>query len=182
MSGLRPAWNWVRALDSLVMTVNFGLLCGWLLTYAENIACPPSLPYPGQSSTCSRPDSEPSQSYAACAVPRRPPRRLAPPAAAAIFRSCSRLSRRFSTSCSSIRSSFVPLVAGRADDPHHLCKLLAGVRDAVGCRAAVVDAVAALELEELAAELQLHGPGDDDEELLGVPVRVGLLAGRPSHF
>ena len=44
---------------------------------------------------------------------------------------------------SPFRSSLSSLVAGRADDPHHLGDVVAGVRDAVRRRASVVDAVAA---------------------------------------
>ena len=49
-------------------------------------------------------------------------------------------------------------------------------------RAAVVDAVAALELVELAAQLELDAPGEHDEELLGVSVRVGFRARRSSRI
>ena len=43
-SALRPAWSLASASDSFVMYVNCGLLFGYFLTYAANIACPPSLP------------------------------------------------------------------------------------------------------------------------------------------
>src|SRR5258707_1258382 len=70
------------------------------------------------------------------------------------------------------------LVARRADDPHDLGDVVAGIRDAVRDRAAVVDAVAGLELEMLVAELELHGAAKDDEELLGIAVCVLLRTGR----
>src|SRR6478672_10846202 len=76
----------------------------------------------------------------------------------------------------------LPLVAGWADDPHHLSELLADVGDAMWRRAAVVDAVAVLELEDLAAELELDGSGEDDEQLLGIAVSVGLLSRRAADF
>src|SRR5919198_269090 len=52
----------------------------------------------------------------------------------------------------------------------------------MGRRAAVVDAVAALEFEKLAVELELNVPGDDDEQLLGVAVGVGLGPSRPTDL
>ena len=76
----------------------------------------------------------------------------------------------------------LPLVAGWADDPHHFRELLAGVRGAMRGRASVIDAITALQLEELAAELELDASGDDDEELLGVAVGVGLLSGGASDL
>ena len=45
-------------------------------------------------------------------------------------------------------------------------------------RAAVVDRVARRELEHLSAQLERHDPRQDDEELLRVAVRVGLVPGR----
>src|SRR5947209_5024076 len=69
------------------------------------------------------------------------------------------------------------LVARRTDDPHHFCKVVAGIRDAVGSRAAVVDAVSVFELVQLVAELEPDRSTEDDEELLRVPVRV-LLGSR----
>src|SRR5438105_208144 len=45
-------------------------------------------------------------------------------------------------------------------------------------RAAVVDAVAALELVDFPAELELDASGQHDEELFRIAVRVGLRAGR----
>src|SRR5213076_2142190 len=79
-------------------------------------------------------------------------------------------------------SLLLPLVAGRTDDPHHLCEVLAGIRNAVRRRAAVVDAVAALELEELAAELELDTPRQYDEQLFGVPMGIRMLAGRATDL
>src|SRR4051812_27632445 len=150
------------------------------------MAWPPSLPYPAQSITCSRPDSAPSQSRAACALAACPPRSVAPPAAAPaapIFRSCWRLSRRSIWSCSSIPVLLLSsLVAWWADDPHHFGELLADVRDSVRRRAAVVDAVASFELQELAAEVELDGSREDDEQLFRVAVCVGLLTGRPANL
>src|SRR5438045_1381225 len=141
------------------------------------MAWPPSLPYPAQSSTCSRPESAFSQSSVARAASTRPPNRLAPPAAAATFRSRSRLNRCSIPSCLSTSSpSFFPLVAGRTDDPHHLCEVLAGIRDAVRRRAAVVDAVAALELEELVAELELDTLRQYDEHIFVVAMGIRILA------
>src|SRR5262249_11242784 len=71
-----------------------------------------------------------------------------------------------------------PLVAGRTDDPHHLGAPLADIGDAVWRRAAVVDAVAGLELVHVAAELQVDGSGDHDEQLFRIAVGVRLFAGR----
>src|SRR4051812_41940744 len=47
------------------------------------------------------------------------------------------------------------LVAWWADDPHHFGELLAAVRDSVRSGAAVIDAVASFQLQELAAEVEL---------------------------
>ena len=46
------------------------------------------------------------------------------------------------------------------------------------CGAPVVDAVSALEVEDVPAELELHAAVEDDEQLLGVAVRVRLRARR----
>src|SRR4029078_13141307 len=70
------------------------------------------------------------------------------------------------------------LVARRTDDPHHFGDVVAEIRDAVWDRAAVVDAVARLELALLVAALELDRAANDDEELLGVAVRVLLRSGR----
>src|SRR5207244_2233605 len=74
--------------------------------------------------------------------------------------------------------SVAPLVAGWTDDPHHLGPVPAGVHDAMRRRAPVVDAVAALELVDVAAELELHVAGQHDEQLFRVTVRVWLGACR----
>src|SRR3954464_12477721 len=82
-SGLRPAWSFASASDSFVMYVNCGLLCGWFLTYCENIDWPPSLPYPAQWRTWSLPLSLVRLVRAASATAAGPPRIAAPPATAA---------------------------------------------------------------------------------------------------
>ena len=50
------------------------------------------------------------------------------------------------------------------------------------CRALVVDAVAGAELVDVCAELQVHRSVDDDEQLLGVAVRIRLVAGRAARL
>src|SRR5439155_25742465 len=128
---------------------------------------PPSLPYPAQSSTCSRPLSAARCERAASARPARPAIRPAPPVAAASLRRSSRLSLRSSRSrASSIAFlSFPSLVAGRTDDPHHFGPVVAGVRDSVRRGASVIDAVAGLQLVELSAEFELHVARQHDEQL-----------------
>src|SRR4051812_10041530 len=113
----------------------------------------------------------------ASAMPVRPATSPAPPVAAASLSSVWR-SNRFSNLSSP--SICVPslLVARRTDHEHHLGGLVARVRDAMRCRALVVDAVTGAELVDVGAELKVNVALDDDEELLGVAVRVGLLAGR----
>jgi hypothetical protein len=49
-------------------------------------------------------------------------------------------------------------------------------------RAAVLDAVARPELEQVLVELQPDAPGEDVEDLLGVAVPVRLLAGRAARL
>src|SRR6476646_3097352 len=185
MSGLSPAWSFASASDSFVMYVNFGLSCGCCLTYCANIVCPPSLPYPAQSSTCSAPVSAASRMPAASASAARPPTSPAPPAAAASLRTSARVSLRWNESpCLVIPSSplFVELVAGRADHDEHLCRIVAGVAHAMGGRAAVVHAVAGAEVVHVGAELDVHPAPYDDENLLGVSVRVRLVAGGAAWF
>src|SRR4249919_1180274 len=46
-------------------------------------------------------------------------------------------------------------------------------------RAPVVDRVSDAKLEDLGSELEMNGPLEDDEQFLGVAVRVRLFAGRP---
>src|SRR5262249_24037456 len=65
---------------------------------------------------------------------------------------------------------------------HDLGASLAGGRRAVWCRAAVVDAVAVLELVDVAAELELHRPGQDDEQLLRIAVGIGLGSRRAARI
>ena len=43
-----------------------------------------------------------------------------------------------------------------------------------------MDAVARPELVDLGSELHVHRPFDDEQQLLGVAVRVGLVACRPA--
>src|SRR5438132_3926407 len=138
------------------------------------MAWPPSLPYPAQSSTWRRPLSAARCARAASAKPARPAIRPAPPVAAASLRRSSRLILRSNRSRPSSMAflSFPSLIAGRTDDPHHFGPVPADVHDAMRCGASVVDAVAALELVEVAAELELHCPGQHDEHLFRVAVRV----------
>src|SRR5260221_8417284 len=111
----------------------------------------------------------------ASAMPVRPATSPAPPVAAASLRSIWR-SNRFSNLSSP--SICVPslLVARRTDHEHHLGGLVARVRDAMRCRALVVDAVPGAELVDVGAELQVHISVDDDEQLFGVAVCVWLVA------
>src|SRR6478609_7816186 len=104
----------------------------------------------------------------ASAIPVRPATSPAPPVAAASLSSVWR-SNRFSNLSSP--SICVPslLVARRTDHEHHLGGLVARIRDAMRCRALVVDAVAGAELVHVGPELQVHLAFDDDEQLLGVP-------------
>src|SRR5258705_12513268 len=113
----------------------------------------------------------------ASAMPVRPATSPAPPVAAASVRSIWR-SNRFSNLFSP--SICVPslLVTRGTDHEHHLGGLVARVRDAMRCRALVVDAVAGAELVDVGAELQVNVTLDDDQELLRVPVRVRLVARR----
>src|SRR5258708_3467154 len=117
----------------------------------------------------------------ASAMPVRPATSPAPPVAAASLRSIWR-SNRFSNLFSP--SICVPslLIARRTDHEHHLGALAARVRDAMRCRALVVDAVAGAELVDVGVELQVHVALDDDEQLLGVTVRVRLVAGRTARL
>src|SRR6476661_872351 len=117
----------------------------------------------------------------ASAIPVRPATSPAPPVAAASLSSVWR-SNRFSNLSSP--SICVPslLVARRTDHEHHLCGLVARVRDAMGCRALVVDAVPGAELVDVGAELQVNVTLDHDQELLRVAVRVGLVSRRAAGF
>ena len=94
MSGLSPAWIFASASDSFVMYVNCGLFAGCCFTYCANIACPPSLPYPAQSSTCSLPDSAVANVRIASATPVRPATTPAPPTAPASRSRVCRSNRR----------------------------------------------------------------------------------------
>src|SRR5207245_8143900 len=124
-----------------------------------------------------RPVSAAENERIASAMPVRPATSPAPPVAAASLRSIWR-SNRFSNLSSP--SICVPslLVARRTDHEHHLGGLVARVRDTMRCRALVMDAVARAELVDVGAELQMNLALDHDEELLGVAVRVRLVAGR----
>src|SRR5919202_816496 len=81
------------------------------------MAWPPSLPYPAQSSTWSRPDSAVSRSSAARAVPTGPAKGVAPPAAPPSRRSSSRLSRRSAPSSMSIAEPPSPPGVSSREDP-----------------------------------------------------------------
>src|SRR5262245_33307744 len=72
--------------------------------------------------------------------------------------------------------SRLPLVAGWADDPHHLRRVAADVHQPVWCRRAVVDGIAGRELEDVRAELERDDALEHDEELLGVAVGVRVIA------
>src|SRR5258708_38763309 len=117
----------------------------------------------------------------ASAMPVRPATSPAPPVAAASLRSIWR-SNRFSNLFSP--SICVPslLVTRGTDHEHHLGGLVARVRDAMRCRALVVNAVACAELVDVGAELQVHISVDDDEQLFGVAGRVGLVARRAARL
>src|SRR3982751_3404645 len=109
----------------------------------------------------------------ASAIPVRPPTSPAPPAAAASLRSIWRSNRFPNVSSPSICMPSL-LVTRRTDHEHHLGGLVARVRDAMRCRALVVDAVTGAELVDLGAELKVNVAFDDDEELFGVAVCVRL--------
>src|SRR5919204_3153825 len=103
-SGLKPARILASASDSFVMYVNCGLLRGCAFTYDANIAWPPSLPYPAQSRTLSRPVSAASRTRAASATAFGPARIAAPPATAPSLRRSSRLRGRSGRLVSSVTS------------------------------------------------------------------------------
>src|SRR6266576_6067567 len=50
----------------------------------------------------------------------------------------------------------------------------------MGRRASVLDAVTGAEVVRVGAELKVHSSFDDDEQLLGIPVRVRLVPRRPA--
>src|SRR5205823_14296111 len=70
------------------------------------------------------------------------------------------------------------LVAGRTDHEQNLGGLVTRIAHAVSRRAPVVDAVAGREVEQLAAELQVDAAREDEQQLLGVAVRVRLVPRR----
>src|ERR1700730_11363240 len=144
------------------MNVNFGFSPGYFLRYGAHSDL---TSYPAQSSTCSGPDSAAKLIRAACAKPARPATRPAPPVIAASLSSSCRLN------CRSMAKS-PSLIARWADDPHHFCRLVVRVRDAVRRRAPVPDAVAGSQLVLVISELEPHGSAQNDEELFGVAVRI----------
>src|SRR6185295_13195228 len=130
--------------------------------------------------TCNRPLSAARRSSAASAAEVRPPSSPMPPAAAASLSTFCRLSRRSSSPWSSFTSVSLrstpatfgrdetaaevsrPLVAGWADDPHHLRGVASDVHQPVRDRAPVVDGVAGRELEHLRAQLERDDTVQDD--------------------
>src|SRR5437868_10566417 len=77
-------------------------------------------------------------------------------------------------------SVFISLlsVTGRSDHVEDFRALGPGVAHAVRGRAAVVHAVTCVELVDVGTELEVHPAFNDEQELLGVTVRVRLVAGR----
>ena len=75
---------------------------------------------------------------------------------------------------------FPGLVAGRTDDPDHLCSLVSDVRHAVRRGAPIVDAVASLQVVNVPAELELNVSRQHDQELFRISVRIRLCAGGPT--
>src|SRR5256885_4697530 len=74
------------------------------------------------------------------------------------------------------------LVAWRTDHEQNLGRLGTRIAHAMSRRAPVVDAVAGREVEQLAAELQVDAAREDEQQLLGVAVRVWLVPRRAARI
>src|SRR4051794_14003624 len=149
------------------------------------MAWPPSLPYPTQSSTWSRPLSAASRDNAAPAARIRVPNTAVPPAAAASFSRSPLLRPRsmISSSPAICVTSSVPVRASearRADDPHDFGYVVARVHDPVWDRASIEDAVSRTQLMHLVSEVELGRSAEAHDELFGVAVRVRLVCRRPA--
>src|SRR5579885_312505 len=72
--------------------------------------------------------------------------------------------------------------ARRAHDEQHFRGLISGVDNSMWHRTSVVDAVAHFELIHVSPQLQMNLAGQDEQQLLRVAVRVGLIARRSAHI